>query len=85
MRGNAPCRAVTWAESNKENLDPHTRRMTTAKPRTALATRSTAAHTVVKPTRRRNAIVPVGSPRSVCDTLANAFTALAVATSSTRR
>ena len=42
----------------------------------------TKTDNVVKPTtrarRRRNAIVPVGSPRSVCD-LQNAFAALAVA------
>jgi len=71
----------SWEDENKENIDPRTRKApatSLAKPK---ALSSSTASNVVKPTRtrrRRNAIVPVGSPRSVCD-LQNAFAALAVA------
>ena len=72
---------ASWEDENKENIDPRTQRKALdAKPK---ALSPTKTDNVVKPTRtrrRRNAIVPVGSPRSVCD-LQNAFAALAVASS----
>ena len=73
----------SWEDENKENIDPRTRKATAtslatlAKPK---ALSPTKTDNVVKPTRarrRRNAIVPVGSPRCVSD-LQNAFAALAV-------
>ena len=71
---------TSWEDENKENIDPRTRKATATSPAKPKAL-STKTDNVVKPTRtrrRRNAIVPVGSPRSVCD-LQNAFAALAVA------
>ena len=69
----------SWEDENKENIDPRTRKATAtslAKPK-ALSPAKT--NTTTRARRRRNAIVPVGSPRSVCD-LQNASAALAVAT-----
>ena len=70
----------SWADENKENLDPRTRKATATSLAKPKALSSSTAANVVKPTtrtrRRRNAIVPVGSPRSVCD-LSKAFAALA--------
>ena len=72
---------ASWEDENKENIDPRTQRKALdAKPK---ALSSSLAANVVKPTRarrRRDAIVPVGSPRCVSD-LENAFAALAVASS----
>ena len=72
----------SWEDENKENIDPRTRKATATSPAKLKALSPTKTGNVVKPTtrarRRRNAIVPVGSPRSVCD-LQNAFAALAVA------
>ena len=71
----------SWEDENKENIDPRTRKATATSPAKPKALSPTKTDNVVKPTRtrrRRNAIVPVGSPRSVCD-LQNAFAALAVA------
>ena len=67
---------ASWEDENKENIDPRTQRKALdAKPKAL----STKTDNVVKPTRRRrNAIVPVGSPRCVSD-LQNAFAALAMA------
>ena len=73
---------ASWEDENKENIDPRTRKAT-ATSLEPKALSSTTAANVVKPTRarrRRNAIVPVGSPRCVSD-LQNAFAALAVASS----
>ena len=73
---------ASWEDENKENIDPRTRKATATSPAKPKALSPTKTGNVVKPTtrarRRRNAIVPVGSPRSVCD-LQNAFAALAVA------
>ena len=69
---------ASWADENKENIDPRTQRkalVADAKPK---ALSPTKANTTTRARRRRNAIVPVGSPRSVCD-LQNAFAALACA------
>ncbi len=70
---------ASWEDENKENIDPRTQRKALdAKPK---ALSSSTAANVVKPTRarrRRDAIVPVGSPRCVSD-LENAFAALAMA------
>ena len=71
---------ASWEDENKENIDPRTRKATATSPAKPKALSSTAAN-VVKPTRarrRRDAIVPVGSPRCVSD-LENAFAALAMA------
>ncbi len=69
----------SWEDENKENIDPRTRKATATSPAKPKALSSTTAANVVKPTRRRrNAIVPVGSPRCVSD-LQNAFAALAMA------
>ena len=71
----------SWEDENKENIDPRTRKATATSLAKPKALSSSTAANVVKPTRarrRRDAIVPVGSPRSVCD-LQNAFAALAVA------
>ena len=71
---------ASWEDENKENIDPRTQRkalVADAKPK---ALSPTKANTTTRARRRRNAIVPVGSPRSVCD-LQNAFAALAVASS----
>ena len=71
---------ASWEDENKENIDPRTQRKAlVAEAPKALS--PTKTDNVVKPTRtsrRRNAIVPVGSPRSVCD-LQSAFALLAVA------
>ena len=70
---------ASWEDENKENIDPRTQRkalVADAKPK---ALSPTKANTTMR-ARRRNAILPVGSPRSVCD-LQNAFAALAVASS----
>ena len=70
---------ASWEDENKENIDPRTRKATATSPAKPKALSSTTAANVVKPTRRRrNAIVPVGSPRCVSD-LQNAFAALAMA------
>ena len=70
---------TSWEDENKENIDPRTRKATATSPAKPKALSSTTAANVVKPTRRRrNAIVPVGSPRCVSD-LQNAFAALAMA------
>ena len=69
---------ASWEDENKENIDPRTQRkalVADAKPK---ALSPTKANTTTRARRRRNAIVPVGSPRSVCD-LQNAFAALACA------
>ena len=65
---------ASWEDENKENIDPRTQRKALdAKPK-ALSPAKT--NTKTRARRRRNAIVPVGSPRSVCD-LSKAFAALA--------
>ena len=72
---------TSWEDENKENIDPRTRKATATSPAKPKALSSSTAANVVKPTRtrrRRNAIVPVGSPRCVSD-LENAFAALAMA------
>ena len=73
---------TSWEDENKENIDPRTRKATATSLAKPKALSPTKRDNVVKPTtrarRRRNAIVPVGSPRSVCD-LQNAFAALALA------
>jgi len=72
---------ASWEDENKENIDPRTRKATATSPAKPKALSSTTAANVVKPTRarrRRDAIVPVGSPRCVSD-LENAFAALAMA------
>ena len=72
---------TSWEDENKENIDPRTRKATATSPAKLKALSPTKTDNVVKPTRprrRRNAIVPVGSPRCVSD-LQNAFAALAVA------
>ena len=70
---------ASWEDENKENIDPRTRKATATSPAKPKALSSMTAANVVKPTRRRrNAIVPVGSPRCVSD-LQNAFAALAMA------
>ncbi len=72
---------ASWEDENKENIDPRTRKATSTSPAKLKALSSTTAANVVKPTRarrRRDAIVPVGSPRCVSD-LENAFAALALA------
>ena len=64
---------ASWEDENKENIDPRTQRKALdAKPK---ALSPTKANTTTRARRRRNAIVPVGSPRSVCD-LSKAFAAL---------
>ena len=73
----------SWEDENKENIDPRTRKATATSLAKPKALSSSTAANVVKLTRarrRRNAIVPVGSPRCVFD-LQNAFAALAVASS----
>ena len=70
---------ASWEDENKENIHPRTQRkaLVDAKPK---ALSPTKTDNVVKPTRarrRRNAMVPVGSPRCVSD-LENAFAALAL-------
>ena len=68
---------ASWEDENKENIDPRTQRkalVADAKPK---ALSPTKANTTTR-ARRRNAIVPVGSPRCVSD-LENAFAALAMA------
>ena len=65
---------ASWEDENKENIDPRTRKATAtslAKPKAL----SPAKTNTMRARRRRNAIVPVGSPRSVCD-LSKAFAAL---------
>ena len=68
---------ASWEDENKENIDPRTQRkaLVDAKPK---ALSPTKTNTTTRARRRRNAIVPVGSPRSVCD-LENASAALAMA------
>ena len=71
---------ASWDDENKENIDPRTRKATATSPAKPKALSSSTAANVVKPARarrRRNAIVPVGSPRCVSD-LENAFAALAL-------
>ena len=72
---------ASWEDENKENIDPRTRKATATSPAKPKALSSSTAANVVKPTRtrrRRDAIVPVGSPRCVSD-LQDAFAALALA------
>ena len=72
---------ASWEDENKENIDPRTRKATATSPAKPKALSSTTAANVVKPTRtrrRRDAMVPIGSPRCVSD-LQNAFAALAMA------
>ena len=72
---------ASWEDENKENIDPRTRKATATSLAKPKALSSSTAANVVKPTRtrrRRDAIVPVGSPRCVSD-LENAFAALALA------
>ena len=69
---------ASWEDENKENIDPRTQRkalVADAKPK---ALSPTKANSTTRARRRRNAIVPVGSPRSVCD-LQSGFALLAVA------
>ena len=67
---------ASWEDENKENIDPRTQRKALdAKPKALSPTKTNSA---TRARRRRNAIVPVSSPRSVCD-LENAFAALALA------
>ena len=68
---------ASWEDENKENIPPRTQRkaLVDAKPK---ALSPTKANTTTRARRRRNAIVPVGSPRCVSD-LENAFAALAMA------
>ena len=67
---------ASWEDENKENIDPRTQRKALdAKPK-ALSPAKT--NTKTRARRRRNAMVPVGSPRCVSD-LENAFAALAIA------
>ena len=67
---------ASWEDENKENIDPRTQRKAfDAKPK-ALSPAKT--NTKTRARRRRNAMVPVGSPRCVSD-LQNAFALLAVA------
>ena len=71
---------ASWEDENKENIDPRTRKTTATSLAKPKALSSSTAANVVKPTRarrRRDAIVPVGSPRCVSD-LENAFAALAL-------
>ena len=64
---------ASWESENKENIDPRTQRKALdAKPK-ALSPAKT--NTKTRARRRRNAMVPVGSPRCVSD-LENAFAAL---------
>ena len=66
---------ASWEDENKENIDPRTQRKALdAKPK-ALSPAKT--NTKTRARRRRNAMVPVGSPRCVSD-LENAFAALAL-------
>ena len=72
---------ASWEDENKENIDPRARKATATSPAKPKALSSTTAANVVKPTRtrrRRDAMVPIGSPRCVSD-LQNAFAALAMA------
>ena len=65
---------ASWEDENKENIDPRTRKATAtsaAKPKALSPTKTNTT----RARRRRNAMVPVGSPRSVCD-LSKAFAAL---------
>ena len=69
---------ASWEDENKENIDPRTRKataMSLAKPK---ALSPTKTNSTTRARRRRDAIVPVGSPRCVSD-LQNAFALLAVA------
>ena len=66
---------ASWEDENKENIDPRTQRKALdAKPK---ALSPTKTNTTTRARRRRNAMVPVGSPRCVSD-LENAFAALAL-------
>ena len=69
---------TSWEDENKENIDPRTRKATATSLAKPKALSPTKANSVTRARRRRNAIVPVGSPRSVCD-LSKAFAALACA------
>ena len=67
---------ASWEDENKENIDPRTQRkalVADVKPKALSPTKTNTT----RARRRRNAIVPVGSPRSVSD-LENAFAALAL-------
>ena len=69
---------ASWEDENKENIDPRTQRkalVADAKPK---ALSPTKANTTTRARRRRDAIVPVGSPRCGSD-LQDAFAALAMA------
>ena len=69
---------ASWEDENKENIDPRTRKATATSLGKPKALSPTKANSTTRARRRRNAIVPVGSPRSVCD-LSKAFAALACA------
>ena len=72
---------ASWEDENKENIDPRTRKATATSPAKPKALSSSTAANVVKPTRarrRRDAIVPIGSPRCVSG-LQDAFAALVMA------
>ena len=69
---------ASWEDENKENIDPRTRKATATSLGKPKALSPTKANSTTRARRRRNAIVPVGSPRCVSD-LQNAFAALAVA------
>ena len=71
---------ASWEDENKENIDPRTRKATATSLAKPKALSPTKANTTTRARRRRNAIVPVGSPRCVSD-LENAFAALAMASS----
>ena len=69
---------ASWEDENKENIDPRTRKATATSLAKPKALSPTKANTTTRARRRRDAIVPVGSPRCVSD-LENAFAALALA------
>ena len=68
---------ASWEDENKENIDPRTRKATATSLGKPKALSPTKANSTTRARRRRNAIVPVGSPRCVSD-LENAFAALAL-------
>ena len=69
---------ASWEDENKENIDPRTQRKASSPTQKPKALSPAKTNTTTRARRRRNAIVPVGSPRCVSD-LENAFAALAMA------
>ena len=69
---------TSWEDENKENIDPRTRKATATSLAKPKALSPTKTNSTTRARRRRNAIVPVGSPRCVSD-LQDAFAALAMA------